>query len=267
MSSSSSDEEDELPPPLEDVSKELSKLGVKDSNSAYEVKPKPKKPPASKGIRRGFFDAPRKKGGKASSTTAGASAGKKKSNSSSSSSSSGSSSKDEDVVELKGKSGQKGNKVPDWMKIDPSSDQAKLMQMKDKIVDAMKPTPDMMQNVMKDADLMSGFDDPEVMQAVGDIAKDPKNINKYKNNPKVMAFYQNMAKTMANRFDQLAAEQDTHQQKHPNPPQKAQQQPSSRSTGSTENQRGSIEDKLLFTNKSEASPKSNEEFKPLIEEL
>ena len=261
MSSSSSDEEDELPPPLEDVSKELSKLGVKDSNSAYEVKPKPKKPPASKGIRRGFFDAPRKKGGKASSTTAGASAGKKKSSSTSSSSSSSSSSKDEDVVELKGKSGQKGNKVPEWMKIDPSSDQAKLMQMKDKIVDAMKPTPDMMQNVMKDADLMSGFDDPEVMQAVGDIAKDPKNINKYKNNPKVMAFYQNMAKTMANRFDQLAAEQDTHQQKHP------QQPPSSRSTGSTEKQRGGIEDKLLFTNKSEASPKSSEEFKPLIEEL
>ena len=34
--SSSSDEEDEAPPPLEDVSQELSKLGVKDAS--YEAK-------------------------------------------------------------------------------------------------------------------------------------------------------------------------------------------------------------------------------------
>ena len=64
-----------------------------------------------------------------------------------------------------------------------------------KVVDAMKPTPVTMQNVMQNA---------ELMQAVNDIAKNPENVKKYKNNPQVMAFYQSMAKTMASRFEQLA---------------------------------------------------------------
>ena len=51
------------------------------------------------------------------------------------------------------------------------------------------------QNVMQNADLMKGFDNPEVMQAVNDIAKNPENVKKYKDKPQVMAFYQSMAKT------------------------------------------------------------------------
>jgi len=33
---------------------------------------------------------------------------------------------------------------------------------------------------------MQGFDDPEVMAAVSEIADDPSKFNKYKNNPKVI---------------------------------------------------------------------------------
>ena len=72
----------------------------------------------------------------------------------------------------------------------------------------MKPTPDMMQQVMGNEALMSGFDDPEVMQAVAEIAKDPAVIKKYRGNVKVMQFYQSMAGTVAKRFEHLAEEEE-----------------------------------------------------------
>ena len=122
--SSSSDEEDEAPPPLEDVSQELSKLGVKDAS--YEAKSSDKGGKAKsdagaaqkKGLRRGFFDAPRKR------TKPKGNASQKPDR--------------EGLVEIKAKKSGPGgsgpeSKVPDWMKIDPNSDQAKLMQMKDKV--------------------------------------------------------------------------------------------------------------------------------------
>ena len=88
--------------------------------ASYKAKPaaKPSAQVPKKGMRRGFFDAPRRKP-----------AAKRK---------------EDGVVELRGPkggggggggigSGAKGPSVPDWMRIDPNSDQAKLMQMKDKV--------------------------------------------------------------------------------------------------------------------------------------
>lgn len=49
----------------------------------------------------------------------------------------------------------------------------------------MKPTQDTMQEVLSNAELLSGFDDPEVMDAVNDIAANPQNMRKYRNKPKV----------------------------------------------------------------------------------
>ena len=139
-----------------------------------------------------------------------------------------------------------------------------------KVVDAMKPNPDMMQNVMQNADLMKGFDNLEVMQAVNDIAKNPENVKKYKNNPQVMAFYQSMAKTMASRFEQLAAEEEA----------------KGKGTGKEKNHNGgggggqrsdprepSFKDKLVITDAGDGGARGAEqapaakEFTPLIEEL
>ena len=49
----------------------------------------------------------------------------------------------------------------------------------------MRPTQDTMQSVLGNAALLEGFDDPEVMRAVSDVAANPQNINKYKDNKKV----------------------------------------------------------------------------------
>ena len=49
--------------------------------------------------------------------------------------------------------------------------------------EALKPDQSTMQSVMANQKLMKGFDDPEVM---ADVAENPKNIQKYKNNPKVL---------------------------------------------------------------------------------
>ena len=49
----------------------------------------------------------------------------------------------------------------------------------------MQPTHEKMAAVMRDHTLMSGFDDPEVMTAVQDIAAHPGAMQKYTHNPKV----------------------------------------------------------------------------------
>ena len=50
--------------------------------------------------------------------------------------------------------------------------------------DALKPNPDMLEGIMGNSALMKGFDDPEVMAAVDDVAKHPENLQKYRGNPK-----------------------------------------------------------------------------------
>lgn len=47
------------------------------------------------------------------------------------------------------------------------------------------PTNQSIGDIASNKELMAGFDDPEVMQAVSDVAENPANINKYKNNKKV----------------------------------------------------------------------------------
>ncbi len=51
--------------------------------------------------------------------------------------------------------------------------------------DYLKPTPESMEQVMGNGQLMAGFDDPEVMEAVNAIAQSPGAIQKYKSNAKV----------------------------------------------------------------------------------
>lgn len=51
----------------------------------------------------------------------------------------------------------------------------------------------------------AGFDDPEVMAAVADVAKNPANMAKYQNKPKVMAFYKAMASMMGDKLAGMGA--------------------------------------------------------------
>lgn len=52
--------------------------------------------------------------------------------------------------------------------------------------DDLMPTEDSIRQISSNKTLLAGFDDPEVMRAVNDVAQNPANIHKYKSNKKVM---------------------------------------------------------------------------------
>ena len=53
--------------------------------------------------------------------------------------------------------------------------------------DDLMPTEANIRQIANNQSLLAGFDDPEVMRAVQDVAQNPANIQKYKNNKKVTA--------------------------------------------------------------------------------
>ena len=53
------------------------------------------------------------------------------------------------------------------------------------VAEALAPTPEIMQRVLADADLLAGYDDAEVMAAVADIAAHPQHAARHMANPKV----------------------------------------------------------------------------------
>ena len=130
--------------------------------------PKPNFPAG--GMKKGFFDAPRPK--KVASKTKGK----------------------EEIVFLKGKKTNVagGADIPDFMRVEVEGSEA-AAKMKKELLESLKPDKETVDTVLGNKNLMAGFDDPEVMAAVEDVARDPKNMAKYANNPKVIRFYQNMA--------------------------------------------------------------------------
>lgn len=172
----SSDSDDDLPP-LEDNSKHLRDIqdaGSKATDAA-----------AAPAVKKGFFDQPTTKTVKAKDGAR--------------------------MTELKGKKNTPGGakSIPDFLKVE--QDEAPKLtqeQVKQKLVDAMKPTPEMVKDVSANPLLMEGFDDSEVMAAVSEIAEDPKKIEKYKDNKKVQRFYAAMGNMMGSKFEKLAAEQE-----------------------------------------------------------
>ena len=51
----------------------------------------------------------------------------------------------------------------------------------------LMPTENTVKQIAGNRSLLAGFNDPEVMKAVQDVAQNPANIQKYKNNKKVRA--------------------------------------------------------------------------------
>ncbi|KAK9843570.1 hypothetical protein WJX84_000844, partial [Apatococcus fuscideae] len=96
------------------------------------------------------------------------------------------------------------SRVPQGFMLEPSQDEQQYSKFKTKLIDYLKPTPESMEQVMGNGQLMAGFDDPEVMEAVNAIAQSPGAIQKYKSNAKVMRFYQSMGQMMATRCEDLA---------------------------------------------------------------
>eukprot|EP00798_Chlamydomonas_sp_ICE-L_P014080 gene14080-20030_t len=108
--------------------------------------------------------------------------------------------KDDEIIEIKCNKqkglGGGGPNIPDFMRLPPDEQEKKYAEMKSKLQDALKPTPDMINQIGQNPDLLSAFDDPEVMAAVNDVAKTPANLKKYANNPKVTKFYEKMGMMM-----------------------------------------------------------------------
>lgn len=65
--------------------------------------------------------------------------------------------------------------------------------------DDLMPTEDSIKQIASNRSLLAGFDDPEVMRAVQDVIQNPANIQKYKNNKKVIAL---IAQSHANHASQ-----------------------------------------------------------------
>ena len=196
----SDDDDDDDLPPLENMSMRPTEPRAAAPEAPRSAPAAQRAPPASeapKAIKRGFFDAKprarRKPPGASSSSPAerrGGGGG-------------------EEVPTIRAKApGAGGKSIPSFMRVDPSESEVALGKMKEKLVAEMKPTPDMIGSIQGDAALMEGFDDPEVMAAVAEVAKDAAAISKYQNNPKVLRFYRSMAGLMADRFNKKADEQE-----------------------------------------------------------
>ncbi|DBB03761.1 TPA: Hsc70-interacting protein [Trebouxia sp. C0006] len=100
---------------------------------------------------------------------------------------------------------RQGPAVPDIFMIPPDEQEKQYAAMRKKLTEELMPTEDTVKQIAENKSLLAGFDDPEVMKAVQDVAQNPANIQKYKNNKKVQAFYQQMGTVMAQRCDELGS--------------------------------------------------------------
>jgi len=91
--------------------------------------------------------------------------------------------------------------IPDFLRVEPDADEKKYQKVRGELLDALKPTPDMMGKIQQNPDLLTGFEDPEVMAAVNDVAQNPQHMAKYRNNKKVQAFYAAMAGLMGQKLE------------------------------------------------------------------
>jgi len=116
----------------------------------------------------------------------------------------------DEIPMLRGKKdaiGSGGPAIPDFMRLPPDEREQQYQKVKGQMLHALKPTPDMISKVAQDPALLAGFDDPEVMAAVNEIAKDPAALKKYQNNAKVLAFYKAMAGVMGEKLQKMGEQQ------------------------------------------------------------
>ena len=88
--------------------------------------------------------------------------------------------------------------VPDFLLLPPDARAA----ARDGLLSALRPTPDMLGRISGDPVLAAGFEDPEVMAAVADVAADPARIAKYRGSAKVLRFYAAMGQLAGARLEE-----------------------------------------------------------------
>ena len=68
-------------------------------------------------------------------------------------------------------------------------------------IEMLKPTQELVKDVMETTDIKYGLEDPEIMAAVSEIAGNPDAVLKYKHNKKITTFYEHLGKLMKDRID------------------------------------------------------------------
>lgn len=109
------------------------------------------------------------------------------------------------MLRASGSAASGAKSIPEFMRIELSEEEQQLSKMKDELLKALKPNESMLGEVMGNPELLSGFDDAEVMAAVDEVAKNPSAISKYANNPKVRKFYEAMGMFVGNQLEQKGA--------------------------------------------------------------
>ncbi|GMH32979.1 hypothetical protein BSKO_00813 [Bryopsis sp. KO-2023] len=106
----------------------------------------------------------------------------------------------DEVPFLKGQSNMngEGKSIPDMFKI-PGAEE--YQRFKQELTEKLKPNEDTMKEVQGNPMLVDAFSDPEVMAAVGEVARNPASFEKYKNTPKIVAFYEQFGKVLGKRLD------------------------------------------------------------------
>ncbi|KAF5829902.1 hypothetical protein DUNSADRAFT_15325 [Dunaliella salina] len=97
--------------------------------------------------------------------------------------------------------------IPEFLRVEPDADERKYQKVRGELLEALKPTPDMMGKIQQNPDLLAGFGDPEVMAAVNDVAQNPQHMAKYRDNKKVQAFYATMASVMGQKLEGMGKRQ------------------------------------------------------------
>ncbi|GBF99209.1 hypothetical protein Rsub_12468 [Raphidocelis subcapitata] len=143
---------------------------------------RPRAKPAG-ALARGFFDAPAKKpaGGARRSASSGGGGGG-----------------DPPLLRAKHPPQPGARAIPDFLMLPPGERAAR-----DALVGALAPTRGMLDSIQADPVLRTGFEDPEVMAAVAQIAADPTAISKYKGNARVLEFYAAMGALVGGRLEEL----------------------------------------------------------------
>ena len=94
--------------------------------------------------------------------------------------------------------------IPDFLMLPPDERQ----RARDQLVQALAPTQGMLSQITSDPVLSAGFEDPEVMAAVAEVAADPRAIDKHRTNAKVMRFYSSMGQLVGSRLEKVGGAAD-----------------------------------------------------------
>ncbi|CAD7698063.1 unnamed protein product, partial [Ostreobium quekettii] len=91
--------------------------------------------------------------------------------------------------------------IPDFMHIPAAKEMERLEAAKKDLLQKLRPTEESVRRIQEDPVLAAGFDDPEVMAAVHDIALDSGRMRAYAHNRKVVEFYRAMGVAMGQQLE------------------------------------------------------------------